>query len=86
MHQEFGDRIAYAKPQGGYFFWVRLPETVDAGAYLAQAAAHKVGYRPGARFSSQGALQQLSAAEFCVLWGGGVGGRGQAAPRGVLGE
>ncbi len=64
LHQEFGDRIAYAIPAGGYFFWVRLPETVDAGAYLALAAAHKVGYRPGARFSSQGALQNYLRLSF----------------------
>ena len=64
LRWEFGDWIAYVKPEGGYFYWVRLPETVDAGEYLAQAAAHKVGYRPGSRFSSQGVLRNYLRLSF----------------------
>jgi 2-aminoadipate transaminase len=46
----------FTTPQGGYFFWVRLPGGVDAEALLPQAEALGVSYRPGVRFSSQGGL------------------------------
>jgi DNA-binding transcriptional MocR family regulator len=44
----------YIKPQGGYFFWVRLPGDMDAEELLVKAAQAKVGFRPGVRFSCQG--------------------------------
>lgn len=40
-------------PRGGYFLWFELPG-VDTAALLHQAAAHKVGYRAGMRFSASG--------------------------------
>lgn len=45
----------YERPQGGYFFWVRLPG-VDTQALQEKARAFKVDLRPGVRFSSQGGL------------------------------
>jgi DNA-binding transcriptional MocR family regulator len=47
----------YTIPQGGYFFWVRLPGDADAEELLLKAKEFKVGFRPGVRFSSQGGLQ-----------------------------
>jgi len=37
-------------PNGGMFFWVELPERVDATALLPQAIARGVAYVPGAAF------------------------------------
>jgi 2-aminoadipate transaminase len=37
-------------PQGGMFFWVELPEGVDAVALLPKAVAHGMAYVPGAAF------------------------------------
>jgi DNA-binding transcriptional MocR family regulator len=45
----------YERPQGGYFFWVRLPG-VDTQALQEKARDFKVDIRPGVRFSSQGGL------------------------------
>ncbi len=50
---------AYSLPQGGYFFWVRLPDHLNASELLARAEAHKVSFRPGVRFSSQGGLHDF---------------------------
>ena len=49
--------VAYAVPAGGYFFWVRLPENMDAAALQQRAEAFKVNFRPGVRFSSQDGLR-----------------------------
>lgn len=46
----------FVTPQGGYFFWVRLPGR-DAGAHRGHAQAQQVDYRPGILFSSQGGLK-----------------------------
>jgi len=47
----------YARPQGGYFFWVRLPG-VDTQRLQEQAKAFKVDIRPGVRFSSQKGMSE----------------------------
>ncbi|MGB7873211.1 MAG: PLP-dependent aminotransferase family protein [Anaerolineales bacterium] len=43
-------------PQGGFFFWVRLPG-VDGGQLREKAREFQVGFRQGALFSSQGGRQ-----------------------------
>jgi 2-aminoadipate transaminase len=45
----------YTPPQGGYFFWLRLPG-VDTVGLRENAREHKVSFHPGRRFSGQGAL------------------------------
>lgn len=45
----------YTRPQGGYFFWIRLPG-VDTRSLQERARAFKVDIRPGARFSGQGGM------------------------------
>jgi DNA-binding transcriptional MocR family regulator len=47
----------FAAPQGGYFYWVRLPGA-DTTALQEKAKAFQVNFRPGARFSSRGGLQE----------------------------
>jgi len=54
----------YTIPQGGYFFWVRLPEEADAEELLTKAKEFKVGFRPGVRFSSQGGLRSYIRLSF----------------------
>jgi DNA-binding transcriptional MocR family regulator len=45
----------YQHPQGGYYFWVRLPER-DTSQLRQSIQKVKVDYRPGALFSSQDGL------------------------------
>ena len=49
--------ITYTVPQGGYFFWLRFPERVNAKELRQQALAFNVGLRQGALFSSTGGSQ-----------------------------
>jgi len=46
----------YTLPQGGYFFWIRLPGGTDTAELQVRARDFKVGFRPGVRFSSRDGL------------------------------
>jgi DNA-binding transcriptional MocR family regulator len=48
--------VEYLVPHGGYFFWLRLPEKIDARALRDSAHSFKVDFRPGTLFSSRGEL------------------------------
>jgi len=48
---------AYKVPHGGYFFWVRLNDHVNANELRKTAPAFKVDFRPGALFSSRSGLE-----------------------------
>jgi 2-aminoadipate transaminase len=48
----------FKTPQGGYFFWVRLPG-MDAEQFQQKALGFNVGFRPGIRFSSQGGMRDF---------------------------
>ena len=47
----------FKTPQGGFFFWVRLPGA-DTGQLREEAKKFQVGLRPGNLFSSQGGMQE----------------------------
>ncbi len=48
----------YVTPQGGYFFWIRLPGC-DVEALRKLAQARQTDFRPGTLFSSQGGLREF---------------------------
>ena len=57
----------WQKPDGGYFFWLKMDEGVDTAARLPAAQAADVGFLPGTRCSSVGGLGnflRLSFAHF----------------------
>jgi 2-aminoadipate transaminase len=47
----------YEIPQGGYFFWLSLPNPINTIELRKKAPAFKVDFRPGALFSSRNELQ-----------------------------
>lgn len=49
--------VEYVTPQGGYFFWLRLSEEINAKELRTSAAEFKVDFRPGELFSSKGGLK-----------------------------
>jgi DNA-binding transcriptional MocR family regulator len=49
--------ITYTVPEGGYFFWVRLPDSINAVEFRKQAKLLNVDIRPGPLFSCEGGLQ-----------------------------
>ena len=50
LERELSGRDVGARPQGGYFVWLELPEGADAGALLERATAAGVTFVPGADF------------------------------------
>lgn len=54
----------YMQPQGGFFFWIRLPG-VDAAELRPKAHRYKVDFRPGALFFSRQGLQEYIRLGFC---------------------
>jgi len=49
--------MEYSVPGGGYFFWLRLPEKMDARNLRKNAPSFKVDFRPGTLFSSRNGLK-----------------------------
>lgn len=49
--------VTYTVPRGGYFFWVRLPDGIDAADLRKKIQAAKVDIRQGALFSSREGLK-----------------------------
>ena len=49
--------VVYTLPQGGYFFWLRLPESIHATELRQKAKSLKLDIRPGTLFSCQNGLQ-----------------------------
>ena len=68
MHQALRrhlDGIAtWQKPQGGYFFWLDLPEGADAADYEAAARKAGTGYLRGAACTTAGGLKQCLRLSF----------------------
>lgn len=54
LHQHLPTTVKFNKPEGGYFFWLTLPEGIDGKRLLKTAVPHKVGFQPGVNFSSRG--------------------------------
>jgi DNA-binding transcriptional MocR family regulator len=49
--------VEYSTPQGGFFFWLRLPDGRNTVQLRRKANAFQVDFRPGTLFSSRSSLQ-----------------------------
>lgn len=59
-----GERVAYACPDGGYFFWLKLVNGRSAAELLPRARAAGVGFQPGNGFTCRGNLDQFIRLSF----------------------
>jgi 2-aminoadipate transaminase len=50
LQRELEGRARWSRPEGGYFLWLELPESLDAAELLVRAAASGVTFVPGAEF------------------------------------
>jgi 2-aminoadipate transaminase len=50
MDELFPPGVTWARPEGGLFMWVTLPEGTDATELLKEAVKHKVAFVPGKPF------------------------------------
>jgi 2-aminoadipate transaminase len=54
LREHFPAGARWTTPQGGYFFWVDLPDSLDTGELLAEATSLGVPYVKGSDFSCSG--------------------------------
>ena len=64
LREQLPKEVVFAKPDGGYFFWLRLPEGMEGRKLWQTAVSHKVGFQPGINFSSRGALDNYIRLSF----------------------
>ena len=57
----------WSVPSGGMFFWVELPEGLDATALLPKAVARGMAYVPGAAFFAEGAKANTLRLSFVTV-------------------
>ncbi len=50
LEREMPEEASWSEPEGGYFLWLDLPETVDAGTLLEHATAAGVTFVAGREF------------------------------------
>jgi len=56
LRQHLPGSVSFAEPGGGFFIWVRLPESRNAQELLTEARRRDVSFQPGPKFSSSGGL------------------------------
>jgi len=64
LGEHLGELAHYAVPNGGYFFWLRLPDPMDGETLAVRAPEFKVGFRPGQRFSGRQGLRNYIRLSF----------------------
>ena len=64
LRTRLGDQIACSRPAGGFFFWVRLANGMDAETLLSVARQQNVAFQPGVRFSSRQAQRDCLRLSF----------------------
>ncbi len=64
LQNQLRGEIAYRCPDGGFFFWIQLANGLDAERLLPIARQMNLGFQPGIRFSSNGALRDYLRLSF----------------------
>jgi len=64
LREHFGERAAWLRPGGGYFFWLEFDRLFDAASVRSHAAQFQTGFQPGENFSCRGALQNCLRLSF----------------------
>ncbi len=64
LREHLGEHATWKRPGGGYFFWLRLNESIDAGELRQKAKSFEIGFQAGELFSSRGALKNYLRLSF----------------------
>ncbi len=67
MGEHFPEGVSWARPQGGLFLWVRLPETVDAETLFHVAVEEQVAFVPGYVFYPDGGGRHTMRLNFSCM-------------------
>jgi 2-aminoadipate transaminase len=64
LRREFGDRVSWPEPKGGFFLWASFGRDVDTDALLDRAVAHSVVYVAGSAFFVDGRHSEYARLSF----------------------
>lgn len=64
LREQLSDHVSWIKPEGGYFFWLKLIKHVDTKALLERANAVHVGFNMGTLFSNNDGMQDYIRLSF----------------------
>ncbi|MEZ4515264.1 MAG: PLP-dependent aminotransferase family protein [Chloroflexota bacterium] len=64
LRQQLPSDVVFNKPDGGYFFWLKLPEGMEGTGLRETAVSRKVGFQPGINFSSRATLNNYIRLSF----------------------
>ena len=67
MEEHFPKEVAWTRPQGGLFIWVRCPEGVDTEPLLEKALEEKVAFVPGFAFFPDGSGKNAMRLNFSAM-------------------
>jgi 2-aminoadipate transaminase len=67
MDEHFPKEVAWTRPQGGLFVWVRCPEGVDTEPLLKKALEVKVAFVPGFAFFPDGSGKNAMRLNFSAM-------------------
>ena len=62
---EYLPELTWTNPNGGFYVWLTLPETLDSKAMLPRAVKELVAYTPGTAFFADGQGRQNMRLSFC---------------------
>jgi 2-aminoadipate transaminase len=83
LETQFGDLATWRRPDGGYFFWIRLAGDVDTATLRDRARELQAGFQAGSVFSNTGNLRNFLRLSFAHYNEGDIR-RGIARVRRVL--
>ncbi len=64
LKEHLSDHATWVRPDGGYFFWLKLKDRIDAQHLSHKAIDRKVGFQPGELFSSCGGMKNYVRLSF----------------------
>ena len=65
LEKYFPEGATWTHPEGGFYFWVTLPEGIDTKAMMPKAIAAKVAYVPGTAFYADGFGSRSMRLSYC---------------------
>jgi DNA-binding transcriptional MocR family regulator len=68
IHRHFPAATKVTRPQGGYFVWVELPESVDAIKLTYRAIDAGITLAPGSMFSAQRKFRNCIRLNYAQPW------------------
>ena len=65
LEKYFPEGATWTHPEGGFYFWVTLPEGIDTKALMPKAIAAKVAFVPGTAFYADGFGSRSMRLSYC---------------------